>query len=221
MNWNKLKFWKREREVGPEARSFVPIGANNATFGSVFSSVLSKCIALYRDTLMATPLKAEKDDDLYKLLVRRPCPFLSRANFYELVIQGYFVFNGFYAYIKTNSKGMIEALLPLNTSPGSLQVYPMTYKKDNNAFQDQSANDWNDSLSLYEKGYYYKDYRGRRFASDEVLAIRSALFNTGTGLIEQEDFAKRVFCNVFESASKIESVVNAICRQETCDHQFY
>ena len=209
-----LKFWKRQTSQQGDELSFVPVGAGGVSYNSLFAPVVARCVALYHDLLLSCPLKAKKEDDLYKLLTTRPIPWMSLSNFYQIIIERYFIFNGAYFYIKTDKSGMIKALLPLNMSPGSLQAYPSTYKKDQTGYQDDKANDWSDAISIYEKGYYFKDYRGRRFAPDEVLQIRSASWNTATGLVEQENIAQRVFNNTFEAASKLEGVLFSLTSRD-------
>ena len=209
-----FNFFKRQAREPTDELTFVPVGAGGVSYNSLFAPVVARCVALYHDLILSCPLKAKKNDDLYKLLTTRPIPWMSLSNFYQIIIERYFIFNGAYFYIKTDNNGMIKALLPLNMSPGSLQAYPSTYKKNQTGFQDDRANDWADALSIYEKGYYYKDYRGRRFAPDEVLQIRSASWNTSTGLVEQENIAQRVFSNTFEAASKLEGVLFSLTSRD-------
>ena len=152
-----MKLWpfKRESET-QEDRTFVPLGSGGASYGAVFSPPLARCLALYTDFLVNCPLEAENEDDpLFKLLTRRPCPFMSRANFYRLCVERYFVFDGFFAIIKTNDRGEIKALLPY-ASPQAVQVYPTNFKKQKN---DDPVGDWGDPEKLYTDNFYFRDYR--------------------------------------------------------------
>ena len=205
------KFFERQTQTPNEDRTFVPLGSGGASYGSIFSPQVARCLALYVDFLINCPLKAKNDKDpLYKLLTQRPCPFMSRANFYRLCIQNFFLFDGFFAIIKANDRGEIEALLPY-ASPQAVQVYPTNFKKRE---RGDVAGDWGDPEKLYRDGFYFRDYRSRRYTLDQMFYIRSAAFNTGTGLVEQEDFAQRVFNNTYEAASKLEAVINSLCSRD-------
>ena len=103
-----MKFWPFKREAGNQAedRTFVPLGSGGVSYGSVFSPPVARCVSLYSDFLVNCPLECENEKDpLYTLLTQRPCPFLSRANFFKLCVQNYFLFDGFFAIIKTNHRG--------------------------------------------------------------------------------------------------------------------
>ena len=189
----------------------MPLGSGGAQYGQVFSPPVARCLALYCDFLINCPLDAEDENTpLYRLLTRRPCPFMSRANFYRLCVERYFIFNGFFSIIKTNDRGEILALLPY-ASPQAVQVYPVNFKKSD---KNDPVGDWGDPEKLWKDGFYFRDYRARTYTPDQMFYIRSAGFNTSTGLVEQEDVGQRVFNNTFGSASKLEAVTNALCSRD-------
>ena len=210
-----MKLWPFKREASNsinEDRTFVPLGSGGARYGSIFSPPMAKCLNLYTNFLSSCPLKcSDKKHPLYLLLKRRPCPWMSRTNFYRLCVERYFVFDGFFAIIKTNGRGEIVALLPY-TSPSSVQVYPVNYKKNKN--NEEGPGDFSDPEKLYREGFFFRDFRSRTFAMDEMLYIRSSAFNTATSQIEQESMAERVFNNTFEAGSKLEAVLNSLCSRD-------
>ena len=109
-----------------------------------------------------------------------------------MIIQNYFLHNGFKAYIKTNMKGEVTALCPY-IDPRSITPYPFGYSKDKErkGYGEQASGQWTDSIDILEKGFYWLDYRGRKFNQDEIFYIGSALYNT-TNILEQEDVYKRI-----------------------------
>ena len=211
MNW---KFWKRQSTRSNsinEDRTFVPLGSGGAQYSSVYSPPVARCIALYHDFLLNCPLTAkDENDSLFKLLTQRPCSFMSRANFFRLIIERYFIFNGFYSIIDADGSGMITDLLPY-ASPMAIQVYGNNFKKRD---INDSIGDYGDPVKLKRSGFYFRDYKSRTFTEDQLFIVRSSAFNTSTGLVEQEDMAQRVFNNTYESAAKLEAVLNSLCSRD-------
>lgn len=211
---NLLKIFKRQSEPSNsinEDRTFVPLGSGGAQYSSVYSPPVARCIALYHDFLLNCPLTATNENDsLFKLLTQRPCSFMSRANFFRLIIERYFIFNGFYSIIDADDNGMITDLLPY-ASPNAIQVYGNNFKKKD---INDSIGDYGDPVKLKRSGFYFRDYKSRTFTEDQLFIVRSSAFNTSTGLVEQEDMAQRVFNNTYESASKLEAVLNSLCSRD-------
>ena len=74
MNWFK-KLFTRQTEaqaLANEDRTFVPLGSGGASYGSVYSPALAKCLALYVDNLIACPVKcSDENDNFYKNLLQK------------------------------------------------------------------------------------------------------------------------------------------------------
>ena len=204
-------FRKKEIKRQKEDRSFVPIGSGGASYSGVFSPAMARCINLYCDLLTNCPLETNNENHpFYKLLTQRPCSFMSRANFLRLVVERYFIFNGFYALIESDKNGKITDLLPY-IAPNSIQPYGNNFSKRSSS---DAYGDVADPVQVKNQGWVLRDYKSRVFSPDELFIVRSAGFNTSTGLIEQEDMAQRVFHNTYEAASKLEACLNALCGRD-------
>ena len=212
MKWfNRL--FKRQVETTPtEDRSFVPLGSGGASYGSIYSPQVARCLALYVDFLINCPLKAKNEDDPFyrDVLQKRICPYLSNQNFYQLLIQNYFLWGNFYAIIKVNDRGEILALLPY-ASPQAVQPYPTNFKKRE---RGDPTGDWGDPEKLFYEGYFYRDYRARTYSPDQMLHIKSAAFNTSTGLVEGEAMAQRAFNSTYEAAARLEAVIENLTARD-------
>lgn len=203
----KKTFTRESTEVNEE-RTFVPFNTRGVQYSGAYSPAVARCLGLYTSMLISCPLEAEPNP-LLTLMNQRPCSFMSRSNFFEILVQNYFLYEGFFAKLNVNNKGEITELLPF-ISPNSISVYPVGYRRKQNA--EHAGGDW-DPIIISEKGYYFRDYKGRTFNMDEMLYIRGALFNTQNPL-EQQDRFRRVFTEAFNSSSLLEAVIGSICRSD-------
>ena len=212
IKWLKKKFTRQSETPVNEDRSFVPLGSGGAQYGSVYSPQLARCVSLYVDALINTPIKcSDENDHFYKSLIqRRLCPFLSNYNFYELLVLNLKLWGNFFAVIQTNEKGQVQSLLPY-ASPQAVTTYPALWRKKK---QGEPTGDWGDPIKIARDGWYYRDYRARMFSQDEMFHIKHSAYNTSTGLLEGTEWATKVFNRTFTALSKMQAVLDNICSRD-------
>ena len=155
-------------------------------------SQLKRALTMYRDVLMSCPLVARdkegKEVSHYLLdLLEKPCPWLNKAEFFTKLTEDFFLAGNFYAFIKSNASGKIEALLPFNT--GTIFAYSKTNLKGN-----MSA-DSSDPIALYKQGFYYQtqyatgekvdgkpQYRVSKVGAEDVLHLKNVWQSDGDQL---------------------------------------
>lgn len=211
--FKKLFNFKREVDDVAEDATFVPFSTRGVQYSGAYSPVVARCLKMYSSFLAACPLECDKDNSLFQLMKKRPYPPISRQNFFEVMAQNYFLYEGFFAVIMTNTRGEIEALCPY-IDPTSFQVYPKGYQhKKELGDASHVGGEWVDPISIYEKGYYFRDYKGRLFNQDEAMFIKNNLFNT-QNILEQQNVFQRVFTESFNAPSLLEAVIGSICRSD-------
>ena len=209
MKWFKRKKHTREQD---EDRTYVPYSTSPTTGGQkyhgAFNPISARCLQLYVNYITACPLEcSNKEHPLLKLINRQPCSFMSRVNFFEILVQNFFLFDGFFCYIKNDGKEITELIPFIDSS--AITPYPLKEEKKK-AEKGTSSADWIDPLRLSE-GFFFQDYKSRKFSSDEIMYIRSSLYNV-TNALEQENRFLRCFGQSFNSASLISSVLESISR---------
>lgn len=209
---SKKKSFLRQSNSENEDRTFVPFARKGTYYSSAFSPVVARCLGLYSSMLNACPLECDKENPVHTLFTRRPYPPISKSNFFEIMIQNYFLFEGFFAVLRFNNKMEVKAVCPYQ-SPNSFNVYPVGYSKKRKGHADQVGGEWVDPINIYEKGYFALDYKGRHFNQDEFIYIKNNMYNTRS-LLEQENIFQRIFNQSFSSAALLEAVIESICQSD-------
>lgn len=175
---------------------FFPIGQpigevshNQSYTGSI--PVIKKCLLTYRDLLLCTPLVIKEGDKLitehdYLDLINKPNNFLTKAEFFTLLCEDYFLSGNFVSLIQSDNTGKVTALLPF--IPSSIWAYPASDLNNTS-----NANN-SDPVFLNTPGaiqYLYswdtgkKDRDGKpvkatkNFSAEDILHFRSQFNNDG------------------------------------------
>ena len=175
-------------EWQPYANFFPPSkAASLATTG--------RCLKLYSDFLIQAELKSDKKNHYFFKLLLKPNAFDNKQTFLERIVHDLLLYGNFIAKIIFNSTGKITSLIPYQPS----QVF---------AYAINGSND--DSLSIHETGYYYRDERGRVFMPHEIFHIKDSLFSSSDFL----NGLSRVYLyqSLFESAGSIQDVQRSLSR---------
>ena len=199
-NKRENKAPKHKRQASDE-RTWMPLasyGRGSAT--DIYSTYVSRALQVVSDLLIVCPLKADNEGPLYNLITKMPCSIMSRANWYKWLVEHYFLYDGFYCLIQSDSNGMIKSLIPF--TPYSIQVYPVT--KSGRNIDD--AGNYADGLAITERGYYYKDHLGRNWPEDKIFALFSSMYKTDS-LIDGNDFGRQIGFEALSSANFFETKV--------------
>ena len=149
------KIFKRQIDTSDlyEDRSFVPVtNTKDGYYSGAYSPVVARCIALYSNLLNCTPLKCDNENHpLLKLLNRRPYPPLSRANFWELLVENYFLFQGFFCVNrKQTHSGEVTALCPF-THRGVFTFTQSGFNRKESPRAKALAGEFTDSVGILQK----------------------------------------------------------------------
>ena len=118
--------------------------------------IVKKCLQIYIDFL--TECELEPADHYLTKLLAKPNSFQTKENFFELLCNALFLEGNFFCRVMFDSSGRITKLLPYQF--GGCRAYP-------------TENDFSDALQIENTGYFYRDYRGRQLAPEQVWQIKN------------------------------------------------
>ena len=156
-------FKKRSSVLG-ERSEWIPFSNNFPPSKSTRLATVGRCLRLYSDFLIQTPLVTKTGKSHYLVdLLKSPNSFDTKKSFYDKLVYELLLNGNFHCSIKSNSQGRVTALLPYRS--GMMYAYP-------------NAGEFGDPVSLEKNGWYYRDYKGRVFVPDEIFHLKDVMFNS-------------------------------------------
>ena len=147
-------------------RKWIPFSNNYPPTSATRLATVGRCLRLYSDFLLQTPLKAQNDHYLIKLL-DSPNRWQDKKNFYETLVFELLINGNFMAKVDYDSTGRVTALLPFRA--GQCYCHP-------------SKGEYSDPLSIQRSGFYYRDFKGRIWAESEIWHLKDSMFNNSDQL---------------------------------------
>ena len=186
-----VKWKKRQATALGPLSEWIPFSNNFPPTKATRLATVGRCLRLYSDFLVQTPLEPESHY-LTKLL-NKPNRWQSKKNFYESLVFELLLNGNFHAKIEYDSTGKVTAILPFRV--GQIYCHP-------------TNGEYSDPVSLQRGGYYYKDFKGRVFMPDEILHLRDSMFNTS----DQLNGLSRVYLYelLFQSGYSIQAVQQSL-----------
>ena len=126
------------------------------------------------------------------------------------LVEGYYLYNGFYCYLDTNSDGELLNLIPY--APFMLEAYPISQRTASGSNID-TASQYYDGRYITQHGFYYKDNLGRNIPSDKIMALYNPMYKTDS-LISSNDFGRQINFNALASANFFESVIYQLVQRQ-------
>ena len=183
---------KKRQTVPGERSEWIPFSNNFPPTSATRLATVGRCLRLYSDFLIQTPLKASKPHYLEQVL-KTPCQFLTKKNFVETLVFELLLNGNFMAKVDYDSKGRVTALLPYRT--GQIYCYPV-------------KGEYSDPVSLNKYGVYYRDFKGRVYTKDDIFHIKDVMFNTA----DQINGLSRVYLYelLFSAGYSVQSVQQSL-----------
>ena len=162
-----LKIKKRSASVLGERSEWNPFSNNYPPSKSTRLATVGRCLRLYSDFLIQTPLVTKDGKDHYLIdLLKKPNSFDSEKTFWEKLVFELLMNGNFHCYIKHN-QGTVTGLLPYRS--GQVYGYP-------------TKGEYSDPLELERSGFYYRDFKGRVFMPDELFHLKDVMFNSSDNI---------------------------------------
>ena len=155
-------------------------------------SAVGKCLRVYTDFLLSTPL--EPKEHYLNEILEKPNRWMSKKNFYECLVSELLLNGNFYCKVNFNTQGKVTALLPFRA--GQIYAYPSQGEYD--------------PLTLESKGFFFRDFKGRIFAEHEILKISDYLFSRGDNLNAPSRIY--IYANIFDAGYSIQEVQKALAQ---------
>ena len=117
-------FKKRQQAPAPalgERSEWIPFSNNYPPTSATRLATVGRCLRLYSDFLLQTPLKAQNGHYLIKLL-DNPNRWQDKKNFFETLVFELLLNGNFHAKVDYDSTGQVTALLPYRA--GQIYCHP-------------------------------------------------------------------------------------------------
>ena len=187
----KWPFKKRQASALGSPSEWIPFSNNFPPTQATRLATVGRCLRLYSDFLLQTPL--EPEGHYFSQLLAKPNRWQSKKNFYETLAFELLLNGNFMAKVDYDRAGRITALLPFRAG----QIYCHA-----------TAGEYSDPVALQSDGFYYKDFKGRVHMPDEILHLRDSMFNTS----DQLNGLSRVYLYeiLFQSGYSVQTVQQSL-----------
>ena len=148
--------------------------------------VVALALRLYSDALSRFPLRVKNKEgrnvDHYILAVlEKPNSWQTRTDFFQQITNNVLLGGNFIAKIDWNkSTGSIEKIIPWLS--GAIWAYP-----------NAKFSDYSDYIQIEKRGYYYRDFKARRYLPDQLLHIRDLTHSADIMGVSRISMARQAF----------------------------
>ena len=153
-------FLNNPSEWQPFTSNFPP------TKSSQLASV-GRCLRLYSDFMGEIPIVSTPKNHYLLSVLKSPNPFMSKQNLFESLCFELLLNGNFMAHTEYNSRGEVTQIHPYRS--GQCYAYPVD-------------GEYSDAIELSNRGYYYRDFKGRVFVPSQIWHIKDSMFSSGDNL---------------------------------------